>query len=170
MKRQIVVVVIAIVVLVFSVSGVLADQDCVEITVRKGATLWGIAKDFDMNVLELMSINQLESSRIYPDQKLKVMPYPDNTAIVSWYGKKFDGQTMANGKEFDMDDPSVVAHKWLPFGTKVRLTRKGKSIVVVVQDRGPYVKNRSFDLSRAAATKLGIKNTGVAECQVEILS
>ncbi len=77
---------------------------------------------------------------------------------------------MANGKEFDMDDSSVVAHKWLPFGTKVRLTRKGKSIVVVVQDRGPYVKDRNFDLSRASASELGIKNTGVAECQVEILS
>ncbi len=98
MERKIVVVVITIVVLVFSVSGVLADQDCVEITVRKGATLWGIAKDFDMSVSKLMSMNQLESSRIYPDQKLKVMPYPDNTAIVSWYGKNLMDRQWPTGR------------------------------------------------------------------------
>ena len=79
---------------------------------------------------------------------------------------------MSNRKIFDMNDATVVAHKWLPFGTKVRLIRvdNNKSIVVIVQDRGPYVKGRIFDLSKGAAELLGMIDDGVTTCKVEILN
>ncbi len=82
----------------------------------------------------------------------------------SWYGKPFHGRTMANGKTFNMYDASTVAHKSLPFGTKVRLVNQhtGTTLMVVVRDRGPYIKGRTFDLSMAGAQRIGVKGTGVA--------
>ena len=87
----------------------------------------------------------------------------------SWYGKQFHGRLMANGKRFDMFDPKTVAHKSLPFGTKLKLTnpKNGRVIWVVVRDRGPYVKGRHIDLSYAAAKALGILQSGVATLRVE---
>ncbi|MEF8846876.1 MAG: septal ring lytic transglycosylase RlpA family protein [Candidatus Paceibacterota bacterium] len=165
MKKLIVVVAL----LVFFSSNAIGS---VGVTVRSGATLWSIAQDFNMSVSELMGINDLEDATIYPGQELKVKPYVNSYAVVSWYGSKFHGRSMANGEEFDMHDPKIVAHKWLPFGTKVKLTRvdTNHSIKVIVKDRGPYVEGRNFDLSRAAAEKLNMKSKGVIECKVEIIS
>ena len=161
---------IVVVVLLVLFSSIVVNGVGVNVSVRPGATLWGIAQDFDMSVSELMKMNDLEKTTIHPGQKLEVNPYPDDTAIVSWYGAKFDGKLMANNKErFDMNNPKLAAHKWLPFGTRVRLTRKNKSITVIIKDRGPYVKGRNFDISKAAAKKLGIISEGVARCKVKIL-
>jgi len=103
----------------------------------------------------------------------------EKTMTASWYGpgmqcyqtKKGCLLLMANGEMFDMNDPTVVAHKTLPFGTKLRLTHpKTKvSIIVEVQDRGPFVKGRELDLSKGAAKKIGIIKHGEAELLVELL-
>lgn len=71
---------------------------------------------------------------------------------------------MSNGKIFNMLDPSIAAHKDLPFGTRLWLTyqKTGRSIEVVVRDRGPFVFGRSLDLSFAAAEKLGFRREGHA--------
>ena len=109
---------------------------------------------------------------IFPGQELKLCPFDGtNIVMVSWYGENFHGKTMANGKIYNMNDVTVVAHKWLPFGTRIRLTRleNNKNIELVVQDRGPYVRGRIFDLSYGAAKKLGITEQGLATCMVEIL-
>jgi len=143
-----------------------------EIVVRKGWCLYQIAEDLGASWKEIAERNQLEDpNKIYPGQKLRVIPFT-KTKIkkVSWYGPKFHGRKMANGRIFNMYDPTIVAHKWLPFGTKVLLTSNSRNIIVIVQDRGPYHKNRCFDLSMAAAEKLGIKKKGLAECKVEILN
>jgi len=142
----------------------------VEVEVRSDWTLWRIAKNFEMSVSQLMEINNLKDTTIYPGQKLKVAPYK-KSVLVSWYGPDFHGNSMANGERYDMNDPTVVAHKLLPFGTKVKLTEieSGNSIIVEVQDRGPYHGERRFDLSRAAAKKLGMLSKGVSLCRVEIL-
>lgn len=106
----------------------------VTVTVRSGATLWEIAQDFNMDVSKLMSMNELQDDKIYPGQKIQVKSY--DTAVVSWYGKKYHGKMMANNKErFDMNNPKLAAHKWLPFGTKVKLTRidSSKSVRIVVR-------------------------------------
>ena len=91
--------------------------------------------------------------------------------IASYYGGKFHGRKTANGERFDMH-ALTAAHKTLPLGTKVRVThvKTGKSVVVRINDRGPYIKGRVIDLSRRAARELGMIRSGVAKVRVEILS
>jgi rare lipoprotein A len=76
---------------------------------------------------------------------------------------------MANGDVFNAHDPRTVAHKHLPFGTRLGLVNPetGRSIEVVVRDRGPYVGRRQLDLSYAAAKKLGFVRDGHAELLVK---
>lgn len=94
-----------------------------------------------------------------------------NVVKVSWYGDQFHGRKTANGERFDMNKLSA-AHKKLPFGTKVRITNliNGKSVVVVINDRGPYVKNREFDLSKAAFKQINSSGAGVIKVKYEIIS
>lgn len=88
----------------------------------------------------------------------------------SWYGGKFHGRKTANGELFDMNQ-LTAAHKTLPFGTRVKVTnnRNGKSVIVRINDRGPYVKKRVIDLSRKAAQEVGMIKSGTAPVTVEIL-
>lgn len=94
--------------------------------------------------------------------------YAEEVCEASWYGPGLQGNLMANEKPFNMDDPTVVAHKTYPLGTVLRITNleNGKSIRVVVQDRGPYIQGRCVDLSKAAAAKLGYLNAGTARVSV----
>ncbi len=89
---------------------------------------------------------------------------------VSWYGKKFHGRKTASGEKFDMND-LTCAHRTLPFGTKILIEnpKNGKSVVVKVNDRGPYAKGRVIDLSRGAAKKLGTLLGGVAYVDCTVL-
>lgn len=86
----------------------------------------------------------------------------------SWYGPGFHGRKTANGEIFDMYK-ITAAHKTLPFGTRVRITYKGKSIIVRINDRGPYIKGRDIDLSYAAAKELGMLEEGVVKVRIRIL-
>ncbi len=88
----------------------------------------------------------------------------------SWYGPYFHGRPTANGETYDQNELSV-AHKSLPFGTqlKVRNLTNDKTVVVRVNDRGPYVGDRSLDLSKAAAECLGSDQTGVIPYEAVIL-
>ncbi len=88
----------------------------------------------------------------------------------SWYGGKFHGRTTANGERFDMNQ-LTAAHRSLPFGTRVRVTneRNGRSVVVRINDRGPFIGNRIIDLSRGAAAAVGMVSTGVAPVRVDVL-
>lgn len=96
-----------------------------------------------------------------------------NSSIVraSWYGEPFHGRMMASGKRFDMHDPTVAAHKTLPFGTIIRVRNidTDATLYMVVQDRGPHVRDRDLDLSRAAAKKLGILEKGTGSVELEVL-
>jgi rare lipoprotein A len=89
----------------------------------------------------------------------------------SWYGDKFHGRRTANGERYDMHK-LTAAHKTLPFGTKVRVTNRenGKSVVVRINDRGPFVGQRVIDLSRGAAAAVGMIQRGVAPVSIEIIS
>jgi rare lipoprotein A len=88
----------------------------------------------------------------------------------SWYGGKFHGRRTANGERYDMNK-LTAAHKTLPFGTKVKVTNRanGKSVVVRINDRGPFVGGRTIDLSRGAATAVGMLSSGVAKVKLDIL-
>lgn len=88
--------------------------------------------------------------------------------IASWYGKDFHGKQTANGERYDMYG-MTAAHKLLPFGTMVRVTNKnnGKSIVVRINDRGPFVDNRVIDLTHTGAKELDMLAAGTAPVIVE---
>ncbi len=92
------------------------------------------------------------------------------TGTASWYGGKFHGRKTANGETYNMH-ALTAAHKYLPFGTEVVVTNQnnGKSVVVRINDRGPFVGSRIIDLSQAAATQLGMINSGTAKVKVEVL-
>lgn len=83
----------------------------------------------------------------------------------SWYGAE-SGRRTASGLRFD-GSQWLVAHKSLPFGTKLRLTYRGRSVIVPVQDRGPYIAGRTLDLSEAVARALGTKAVGAARVCME---
>ena len=88
----------------------------------------------------------------------------------SWYGGQFHGRKTANGERFNMHD-LTAAHRSLPFGTKVRVTnqKNGKSVVVRINDRGPFVGKRVIDLSRGAAQAVNMLGTGVAPVKLQVL-
>lgn len=82
----------------------------------------------------------------------------------SWYGPGFNGKMAASGERFNQN-AMTAAHKTLPFGTVVKVVdqRTGKSVKVKINDRGPYHGGRIIDLSKAAATKLGIVQNGTGK-------
>ena len=90
--------------------------------------------------------------------------------IASWYGPGFHGRRTSNGEPYDMN-AMTAAHKTLPLPTYARVTnlQNGKTAVVRINDRGPFHGPRVIDLSRAAATKLGVIGTGTAEVEVRAL-
>jgi len=90
--------------------------------------------------------------------------------IASWYGKKFHGRPTSSGKIYDMHQVSA-AHKTLPLGTSLKVTNleNNKSIVLKVNDRGPFVAGRIIDLSFKAAKMLDLVNKGTAEVMIEAI-
>jgi len=89
----------------------------------------------------------------------------------SWYGKSLHGKKTASGEKFDQHS-FTGAHRSLPFGTLVRVKnlRNGKEVIIIVNDRGPFVRGRIIDISRAAADSIGILSRGVTRVRVEIVS
>jgi len=105
----------------------------------------------------------------------RLIPRPDWSANVrigaaSWYGPGFNGKKTASGDIFD-ESKLTAAHRTMPLGSKARVTHlgNGKSVEVLINDRGPYIEGRVIDLSRAAAKALGIIDKGVAKVEVQWL-
>lgn len=106
------------------------------------------------------------------------------TGISYWYGAKFHGRKMANGEKFDMNNPTIVAHRTLKLGTKIKITntKNGNIIYAVVSDRGPYSykwindKNgkkikkyiAEIDVSYAGAKLLGFDKSGIGNVKIEV--
>jgi rare lipoprotein A len=90
--------------------------------------------------------------------------------MASYYGKGFHGRRTASGQRFNQH-ALTAAHRSLRFGTRVRVTnlRNRKSVVVTINDRGPYAKGRIVDLSRAAAQHLGMIKSGVARVRLKVV-
>lgn len=93
------------------------------------------------------------------------------TGKASYYGKAHHGKKTASGVRFNMYG-LTAAHRTLPFGTKLRVTlpETGKSVIVTVNDRGPFIKGRVLDLSQGAARALGMIKIGVGKIEIEKLS
>lgn len=90
--------------------------------------------------------------------------------MASWYGPGFHGRRSASGERFNQN-ALTAAHRTLPFGTRVRVTNvnNGQSVVVRINDRGPFSRGRIIDLSAAAARQIGMMASGVAPVKVEVL-
>jgi rare lipoprotein A len=95
-------------------------------------------------------------------------PDYNETGVASWYGPGFHGKETASGETFDQD-AFTAAHPTLPIPSLVRVTNlsNGRSLIVRLNDRGPYKNDRIIDLSRGAAEKLGVTSTGTARVQVQ---
>ena len=116
----------------------------------------------------------IENSTTVNNEEVSIM----NTSLVnyvdkgmmraSWYGPKFHGKRTANGERFDQM-ALTAAHKKLKFGTLLRITNPNndKSVIVRINDRGPYIPGRQLDLSKAAAQRLGMIKKGVVKLEVE---
>lgn len=102
-------------------------------------------------------------------EKGNFKPYKDK-AHASYYADRFHGQRTASGKRFDMNK-LTAAHKKLPFGTIVRVTNEanGKSVIVEITDRGPFVKGREIDLSKKAFMSIATGKGGYVIAKLEVL-
>ena len=90
------------------------------------------------------------------------------SGMASYYGNE-SGRKTASGQRFDQN-ALTCAHRSLPFGTKLRVTHGGRSVVVTVNDRGPFVRGRVLDLSTAAARAVGLTGAGVGRVTAEVIS
>ena len=94
----------------------------------------------------------------------------EDRGVASWYGESFHGKQAANGELFDME-ALTAAHRTLPLGSVVRVVNlaNGKHLHVRINDRGPYVNNRILDLSRGAASRLGMVEGGLSVVRVQLV-
>lgn len=117
---------------------------------------WEAARQLDM----------IEKGKV----KVKIEGISGQHGIASWYGHPFHGRLTANGEIYDMSK-LTAAHKELPFNTRVRVTNlnNGKSVVVRINDRGPFVEGRIIDLSKEAARMIGMVDTGISMVELSIL-
>ncbi len=124
------------------------------------------------NIKSKLSIN-LNSQNNEPQysQLVPVITYkPIGIMKASWYGPGFHGRQTANGEIYDQFE-LTAAHKTMKFGTLLRLTNleNKKSVIVRINDRGPYIEGRDLDLSYASARALGIIKPGVKKLKVELV-
>lgn len=110
---------------------------------------------------------QIDSTWYYPAEDYEY----DETGIASWYGAAFHGRKTANGEDYDMNS-LTAAHRTLPMPSFVRVTNleNGRSLVLKVNDRGPFAKGRIIDVSKRGAQLLGFQNQGTSRVRVQILA
>ena len=113
------------------------------------------------------SVSSIEEETVTADRSL--VEFVDKGSMkASWYGPGFHGRKTANGEVYDQNS-FTAAHKSLKFGTLLKITnlKNNKSVVIRINDRGPYINGRDLDLSKAAASELGMVRRGVAKLKVE---
>lgn len=112
----------------------------------------------------------LEQRKMQPEEQSKDLQGYQEEGVASWYGPKFHGQVTASGEVYNMYALSA-AHKLLPLGSKARVTNleNQKSVIVKINDRGPYIKDRILDLSYAAARELRMIGSGTTRVRLQIL-
>ena len=158
------------------------NQHLIEVTAHN-TQLPSASKDAAKDALQVANRLRYQLGNAAPLKTVEGMPKPKNVqtlamgpirfqvqGMASWYGPGFDGNYTANGEVFNQY-ALTAAHRYLPFGTKVRVTNldNGRSVVVRINDRGPFVGDRVLDLSRGAAQILGTVSTGVSSVRLDIL-
>ena len=111
----------------------------------------------------------------FADRAIVAPPAPSDTVVddipdgvASWYGPGFAGRRTASGERFDPGQ-LTAAHRSLPFGSRVRVTHNGRTVVVRINDRGPFHGGRVIDLSQAAAEQIGIRRAGQGRVELALL-
>ena len=119
-------------------------------------------------ILATLTLFLLSCTQHYPTGK---PVHYEATGNASWYGPDFAGKKTANGERFNPGD-LTAAHRTLPFNTRLKVTnlKNGKSVIVRINDRGPYADGRIIDLSRAAAKKIGMLNSGTARVKLNTVT
>ncbi len=124
-----------------------------------------------ISALILLGTNQAISSFKNKEQSPEITTkIKEIKGIASWYGPGFQGRPTASGERYDIN-AFTAAHRTLKFGTKVRVTNlnNDRSVIVRINDRGPFNQKRIIDLSGAAANSIGMIETGLAPVKIEIL-
>ncbi len=125
----------------------------------------------DLALVTLFMVATLSACAIWtPDPASFVEGYSEK-GYASWYGPGFHGKRAANGEIYDQNK-LTAAHKFIPFGSLVEVTRRdtGAKVVVRITDRGPFVRGRNIDLSRAAAKRLDAIGPGVVPVRLRIVA
>ncbi len=125
-------------------------------------------------IVALLIVTFVAGCTTAPKEPTPTQPRPAESGVqigsgkASFYGAQHHNKQTANGERFDQN-ALTAAHRTLPFGTKVRVTniRNGKSVVVRINDRGPYAKGRVIDLSKAAFSQIASTRTGVIRVRLE---
>ncbi|MDI3533729.1 MAG: rare lipoprotein [Thermosediminibacterales bacterium] len=109
------------------------------------------------------SFEEIKTKKVFSD-------HVEKTVVASWYGPGFYGKKTASGEIYEEDD-LTAAHRTLPFGTHVRVVNplNNKSVIVRINDRGPFQKDREIDLSKKAAEKIGLIKDGVGLVKIQVL-
>ncbi|NLX19742.1 MAG: septal ring lytic transglycosylase RlpA family protein [Desulfobulbus sp.] len=146
---------------------------------QPGETVWELArKRYGIDPAVVLKYNAITSPenlkagtkiRI-PDKQSQTIDFKNQKVVASWYGRNHHGRLMANGRPFNMYD-TTVAHRTLPFGTKVELEnpKTGEKAQAVVTDRGPYYRGRDIDLSYGLAKQLSFIRQGIGSLKMRIL-
>ena len=131
---------------------------------------WGPIKGGQADEVILPKYNKVTKVKHFTTKKQDVNISETKVCKASWYGPGFHGRPTASGEIFD-ENTLTAAHKELPFGTKIKVTNlnNDKSIVVTINDRGPYIAGRELDLSKAAAQRVEMIEAGVVNVKMEIL-
>lgn len=126
-------------------------------------------KNLKIATILLVAASLLLISSCAPYQARKLTGNRER-GLASWYGPGFSGKRTASGERFNTD-ALTAAHNTLPFGTEVQVTnlKNMKSIIVRINDRGPFVRGRIIDLSKAAAKKIGLVGSGTASVELAVL-
>jgi rare lipoprotein A len=162
---------------VSSIVGTLFTQSSVASTENNGDILHNntsIVTSHQTNLSKILynkNLSKINSSLSWSTEQPLQIAQEAYQGKASWYGPQFHGRMTANGEIFDSNE-LTAAHPNLPFGTKVKVTNviNGRSVIVRINDRGPFVKGRIIDVSAGAARLLNMINTGVASVQLEILN
>lgn len=113
---------------------------------------------------------EIRSTNNRVEQKSEDTKEDFESVVASFYGKYFHGRTTASGEKYNMND-LTAAHKTLPLGTVAKVTNveNNKSVVVRINDRGPYIEGREIDLSQGSFAKMGNLNKGLLKVNIEVL-
>lgn len=145
---------------------------------RENANTATASAAFDANLVARTALptaptpaaNAIDLSHIDPPVDASPVATAIGGGVASYYGRRFHGRPTASGEKFDMN-AMTAAHRTLPFGSLVEVTnpRNGKTVTVRINDRGPFHGNRVIDVSRAAATELGLIGPGSGTVELAVL-